>query len=103
MPLPPFDLADVAGKDFLLPMLLRAYAEVEKTLHAVNAKGGPQLAYQLTAAKDGMKKTAKKLAGLCNTEAAARMAKAERIFYETGLISAGVSPVTVTAPPQYRD
>jgi hypothetical protein len=101
--MPPFEPADVAGKPFLLPMLRRAYQEVEMTLRALDDDGGQRLDYLLQDAAKGMRRQAADLAKLCNTEDAAVRARAEQALYEVGLISAGISPVTVPTPPRYAN
>jgi hypothetical protein len=98
-----FSDEDVGGKPFLLPMLREAYRNAEYALREANPDGGQVLDLLLEQVADGMRRQAREFAGLFNTESAAKAAHAERALYEVGLVSAGVSPVTLKSPARYCD
>lgn len=98
-----FNLADVGGKAFLLPMAEQAYREVENSLRGHDSNGGQVLDGRLMDAEAGIRRVAKQLAEICNTEGAAANANSEIAMYEAGLLANGLDPRRLPYPERYAD
>jgi hypothetical protein len=84
-------------------MVETAYAEVGRSLRAYDSDGGQLFEARVRTAEEAVRRAAKEMADLCNTEQAALIANAEIAIYEAGLIANGISPMSVSHPARYAD